>query len=110
MSYLGSDVALLERCQSCFLILLGVDDGISGLFVFVSLLLSDSLLGLSPDSFEHGSVLEHRGHNHESDLTASEVDLLNWHGSAIFMEHGDIVESDIHGIFGIGKESSKHLT
>lgn len=88
----------------------GVDYGVSGFFVLISLLLGDSLFGLGPHSFEHGGVLEHRRHYHESDLTAAKVDLLDGHRSAVFVEHGNIIESDVHGVFGVGEETSEHLS
>ena len=98
-----------QLSQSLLFLLFCIDNGISGLFVLVPHLLRDSLFGLGLDSLEHWGILEHWGHDDESDLGSSQVDLLNGQGSTIFGKHGDVIEPYVHGVLSISQISSEHF-
>lgn len=97
MGYSTSNAAISESEP---LLLLSINNEVPGLLILVPHVLRDTLLGLRLDPLEHGGVLEHRRHDHESDLRTSQVDLLDWHRAPVASEHCYVVESYVHGVLG----------
>lgn len=108
--FILSYIFLIDRAQKLFFVLLGVYDSISSLFIFISHLLSNSLLSLSPNPLKHWCILKHGGHYHKSNLRTTKIDLLNRHRSSIFVEHSHIIQSDVHSVFSISQIPSEHFS
>ena len=105
-----SYILLVNGTQKLLPILLGINNDVSSLLVLIPHLLRNPLLGLRPHPLEHGRILEHGRHDHKANEGTPEVDLLHWHRSAVFVEHCHIVQSYVHGVFGVREVPSEHLS